>query len=102
MRSACGVQYHRSVTGSERTYLPAAGQDRYLWLYDPITRAFGFQRALGRLIDQAQLQAGHSVLDVGCGTGTLAMLIKKRHSSIGIVGLDPDPRALAIAQRKAG
>lgn len=89
------------MASSERTYLPAAGHDRYLWLYDPITRLFGFRRALGRLVDQAHLQPGDSVLDVGCGTGTLAVLISRRHRDIEIVGLDPDPKALSIAQQKA-
>ena len=89
------------MTSSERTYLPAAGHDRYLWLYDPITRVFGFRGALHTLIGQGQLQPHHRVLDAGCGTGTLAVLIKRRHPAIDVVGLDPDPNALAIAERKA-
>jgi ubiquinone/menaquinone biosynthesis C-methylase UbiE len=41
------------------------------------------------------------VLDVGCGTGTLAVLIKRLYPSVGVTGLDPDPRALSRAGRKA-
>lgn len=85
----------------ERTYLPATGHDRFLWLYDPITRLFGFRRALRRLIAQAQLEKGHAILDIGCGTGTLAVLIQCKHPTVEIVGLDPDPNALGIAKRKA-
>ncbi|MGH9411740.1 MAG: class I SAM-dependent methyltransferase [Vicinamibacterales bacterium] len=81
--------------------MPAAGRDGFLPLYDPFTRLFGFQRALRALIDQAELQRDHVVLDVGCGTGTLAVLIKRRHPTVDVIGLDPDPAALAIAQRKA-
>jgi ubiquinone/menaquinone biosynthesis C-methylase UbiE len=88
------------MTGA-RGYLPAAGRDLFLPLYDPITRLFGFQRALQALVAQAQLEPHHAVLDIGCGTGTLAVLIKRLHPRIGVTGLDPDPRALARAKRKA-
>lgn len=94
------LRYHQVVAIDERSYLPAAGHDRFLPLYDPITRLFGFRRALETLIGQAQLEADQSVLDIGCGTGTLAVAIKRRHPRIDIVGLDPDPKALAIARRK--
>ena len=66
-----------------------------------MTRLFGIQRALRSLLEQAQLQPGHAVLDVGCGTGTLAVLLKRRYPTVDVVALDPDPDALAIAQRKA-
>lgn len=83
------------------SYLPAAGKDAFLSLYDPITRLFGIQRALRSLLDQARLERDYRVLDIGCGTGTLAVLIKRRHPTIDVVALDPDPKALALAQRKA-
>jgi ubiquinone/menaquinone biosynthesis C-methylase UbiE len=38
---------------------------------------------------------------VGCGTGNLAILAKRLHPDAELFGLDPDPRALARAQRKA-
>jgi ubiquinone/menaquinone biosynthesis C-methylase UbiE len=41
------------------------------------------------------------VLDIGCGTGTFAMLIKQLYPNIEVTGVDPDPKALARAQRKA-
>jgi ubiquinone/menaquinone biosynthesis C-methylase UbiE len=41
------------------------------------------------------------VLDIGCGTGTLAILIKQLHPTVKVTGVDPDPRALARARRKA-
>jgi ubiquinone/menaquinone biosynthesis C-methylase UbiE len=85
----------------ERTFLPAAGHDLFLPIYDPFTKLFGFDRARRMLLDQAALQSHHRVLDVGCGTGTLAVLIKRLYPTIGVVALDPDPKALARAQRKA-
>ena len=87
---------------SERTYLPAAGHDVFLPFYDPIMRLFGGQAALRRLLDQAALQPGCAVLDVGCGTGTLAVLIGRLHPGVDVIAVDPDPKALARAERKAG
>jgi ubiquinone/menaquinone biosynthesis C-methylase UbiE len=85
----------------ERTFLPAAGRDVFLPLYDPFTRLFGFDGVRRVLLDQAALQPHFRVLDVGCGTGTLAILIKRLYPALEVVGLDPDPKALARARRKA-
>jgi cyclopropane fatty-acyl-phospholipid synthase-like methyltransferase len=84
-----------------RTFIPAAGHDWLLPLYDPLARLLGAASAHRHLVDQAQLQAGHRVLEIGCGTGNLTIQIKTRHPSVDVVGLDPDPKALARARRKA-
>jgi ubiquinone/menaquinone biosynthesis C-methylase UbiE len=49
----------------------------------------------------ARFASKRTVLDIGCGTGSLAVLIKKMHPEADVVGLDPDPAALSIGQRKA-
>ncbi len=85
----------------ERTFLPAAGRDVFLPLYDPFTKLFGFDAVRRALLDQAALQPHFRVLDIGCGTGTLAVLIKRLYPAIDVVALDPDPRALDRARRKA-
>jgi ubiquinone/menaquinone biosynthesis C-methylase UbiE len=86
---------------SEQTYLPAAGHDWLLPLYDPLTRLLGAQKARRMLLAQARLLPYERVLDVGCGTSALAVMIKEEHPSVDVVGVDPDPRALARAQAKA-
>jgi ubiquinone/menaquinone biosynthesis C-methylase UbiE len=90
-----------NMTNSERPFLPAAGHDWFLPLYDPVTRLLGVDTARQALLEQAALQRQHRVLDLGCGTGTLAVLIKRLYPTVDVVGLDPDPRALARAERKA-
>ena len=90
-----------SIGESPRTYLPAAGHDWFLPLYDPFVKLMGGDAARKPLLDQAALRPGHRVLDIGCGTGSLAVLIKRVHPDVDIVGLDPDPKALARARRKA-
>jgi ubiquinone/menaquinone biosynthesis C-methylase UbiE len=86
---------------SDRTFKPAAGRDIFLPLYDPLTRLFGFAGIQGALLRQAGLQPGFRALDVGCGTGTFAVTIKRENAAVDVVALDPDPKALARAQRKA-
>ena len=53
------------------------------------------------LIAQADLQPGLRVLDVGCGTGTLAVMLKQKHPQVTVVALDPDTKALQRAKHKA-
>lgn len=89
------------MTTSERPYLPAAGHHWLLPIYDPMTKLLGVDAARQALLDQARLKPRHRVLDVGCGTGSLAVLIKQRYPTVHVVALDPDARALARAERKA-
>jgi len=89
------------MQGSSRTYLPAAGEDWLLPLYDPVVKLLGGEAARKALLEQASLRPGQRVLDVGCGTGTMAMMVKRHYPEVDLVGLDPDPKALARAARKA-
>jgi SAM-dependent methyltransferase len=84
-----------------RAYLPAAGSDWALPLYDPFVKLFGGDAARKPLLEQGALGIARRVLDIGCGTGTLATLIKQRFPNVEVVGLDPDPKALDRAKRKA-
>src|SRR5262245_59587412 len=84
-----------------RTYLPAAGHDWLLPLYDPFVKLLGADEARRRLLDQASLRPGERTLDLGCGTGTFVVLINQLHPDVEVVGIDPDPKALARAAEKA-
>src|SRR4030095_16544466 len=55
-----------------------------------------------RVVDLARLQSGESILDVGCGTGTLAITAKQRVGPTGAVyGIDASPEMIARARKKA-
>jgi ubiquinone/menaquinone biosynthesis C-methylase UbiE len=84
-----------------RTYVPAAGHDGILPIYDPLVTVLGGNPTRRALVDQAAIRPGHRVLEIGCGTGSLVVLIKRVHPDVDVVGLDPDPKALDRARRKA-
>src|SRR5579875_489002 len=86
---------------ADRPYLPGAGLGWLLPLYDPLTRLIGIESAHRKLAGQAGLESARRVLEIGCGTGNLALLVKREHPGLEVVGLDPDPKALARAGRKA-
>jgi ubiquinone/menaquinone biosynthesis C-methylase UbiE len=88
------------MASTQRTFIPAATYDWLLPFYDPLSKLFGSEAAQRQLVEQAELQPDHRVLEIGCGTGTVLALIKSLHPSADVVGLDPDPKALARAQRK--
>lgn len=87
---------------SRQRYIPALG---FHWLtpyYDAVvgttTRERTFKKAL---IEQASLEPGHRVLDLACGTGTLAVWAKQSRPEADITGVDGDPAILSLAARKA-
>jgi len=86
---------------AERSYLPAMGKRWLLPLYDPLLKLLGVDKTNRRLIEQAELRSGFRVLDIGCGTGSLAVLIKRMNPEVEVVGVDPDPAALSLSERKA-
>ena len=72
--------------------------DLFVWLV-----SFGRERTYReKTLDLAKLESGESVLDIGCGTGTLAIAAKRRVGPAGTVnGVDASPEMLARAGRKA-
>jgi ubiquinone/menaquinone biosynthesis C-methylase UbiE len=87
--------------GNRHDYLPAAGPDAFLPAYDLLSRLLGMHKNYHALIAQAELQSGQKVLEIGCGTGNLTIRAKQAQPAADVIGSDPDPKALARAQRKA-
>ncbi len=82
-------------------YIPALGHDRLTPLYDPLQRWVMRESKFKRhLVSQAQIQAGYRVLDLGCGTATLTILIKQTQPGADVVGIDADPKVLEIGRAK--
>lgn len=75
---------------------------RFGALYDPVialTCREGEFRP--KVIEQMALRPGLRVLDLGCGTGTLAVAIAKAEPAASVVAVDADEKALRRARRKA-
>lgn len=72
--------------------------DVFLWVV-----SLGRERVYrGKTLDLADLKPGESVLDIGCGTGTLAIAAKQRVGPTGrVYGVDASREMLARATRKA-
>ena len=83
-------------------YLPAVRFDLLTPLFDVFVRATTRERIFKeRLLEQARLEDGLDVLDLGAGTGTLALWAKERVPGVRIRGLDGDPAIIRQATRKA-
>lgn len=85
-----------------KSFTPLLGASALSPFYDAaIGLATREGRWRGRLIAQMHLKADDRILDVGCGTGSLALMLKRRAPTAAVFGLDPDPKALEMARRKA-
>jgi ubiquinone/menaquinone biosynthesis C-methylase UbiE len=77
--------------------------------YGPVYDFVANVMTLGRLprmreeiLSLAGIRSGDQMLDVGCGTGSLAILAAKRVDGGGrVCGIDPAPRMIAAAMGKA-
>lgn len=94
------TEHRLHFPANRHDYLPAAGHDALLPGYDLMTRLLGMGRVYRSLIAQAELAAGHRVLEIGCGTGNLTIRTQRSCPASEVIATDPDPRALARAQRK--
>jgi ubiquinone/menaquinone biosynthesis C-methylase UbiE len=89
---------HRTPSTTGTVLHSAACYDLLVWLIT-LGRERVFREKVVRL---ARLQPGESVLDVGCGTGSLAIAAKRCIGPTGTVyGIDASPEMLARAGKKA-
>lgn len=87
---------------TNETYVPALRLRSLTRFYDPVVALTSREREFKRrLIDQLDPAPGQRILDLGCGTGTLAIAIAEREPGAVISGLDADPEMLGRAATKA-
>jgi ubiquinone/menaquinone biosynthesis C-methylase UbiE len=86
----------------QRGYLPALRFSALTRIYDPVVALTSRERRFKELlVEQAAPAPGQRILDLGCGTGTLAIQMKLREPDAEVVGLDADPAMLSQAREKA-
>lgn len=82
-------------------YIPALRFRSLTPLYDTVLRSFFPEAEIKRQVAVRAAGAGQRVLDLGCGTGTLAVTLRQMQTSGLIAGVDVDGAVLLKAQTKA-
>jgi ubiquinone/menaquinone biosynthesis C-methylase UbiE len=86
----------------EQRYIPAVRFSALTPLFDPLVRVTTRERTFKRrLLERAAARPGEDVLDLGAGTGTLALMLKATVPGTAVTGLDADQEILARARAKA-
>jgi ubiquinone/menaquinone biosynthesis C-methylase UbiE len=92
---------HHKTADAPKTAGSVIHWARYYDLFGKLI-SFGRDKAIRqKLIDLAAPQASETVLDVGCGTGTLAIALKPRVGEGEVHGIDASPEMIEVAKEKA-
>ncbi len=84
-------------------YIPALSFKWLTPLYDPLLKWIMREETFKhQLIQQANIQPNMKVLDLGCGTGTLTLMLKRAHPTAEVTGMDGDLQVLDMAREKSG
>jgi ubiquinone/menaquinone biosynthesis C-methylase UbiE len=86
-------------------YVPAAGRAGLTGAYDravALTMREGRWRPALVAAVAADLPDGGLAVEVGCGTGSLAIALAAARPDASVVGVDGDPQVLALARGKPG
>jgi ubiquinone/menaquinone biosynthesis C-methylase UbiE len=86
---------------SERAFTPATGRFDMTRFYDSIIALTRERLWRGLVAKHVAPQPDDVIVDVGCGTGSQAVLLQQTQPKARIIGVDPDEEVLALARRKA-
>lgn len=101
VRSTRRCEQATTSTMDRARYIPALRFDALTRFFDPIVRMTTRERTFKqRLVEQVAPRSGQRILDVGCGTATLAINLKLTCPGAEIVGVDGDPKVLELARAK--
>lgn len=87
---------------STNDYVPALGSAWATKFYDPIVRLTTRETEFKQfMLEHAEIRPNSSVLDLGCGTGTLSVALKLAFPDSALFAIDADEEILAKAKLKA-
>jgi ubiquinone/menaquinone biosynthesis C-methylase UbiE len=86
---------------SER-YVPAAGRALFTPVFDAVNAVTMRQpRWRPLLVERARAAGASRILDLGCGTGAMAISLARELRAVRVIGIDGDPAVLRLARAKA-
>jgi len=81
---------------------PAMINGAFTKYYDFFVDAFFVGKLLQKkTVSLINLKESKSLVDIGCGTGTLVIFLKEKYPQANITGVDPDLIVLGVARKKA-
>ncbi|MFD1933313.1 MULTISPECIES: class I SAM-dependent methyltransferase [Nonomuraea] len=86
---------------SQPTFTPALGRLGRTRLYDPVLVLTRERLWRSLVAMHVAPRPDDTIVDVGCGTGSQAVLLHRLEPQARIIGVDPDPETLALARRKS-
>jgi ubiquinone/menaquinone biosynthesis C-methylase UbiE len=89
------------MSEKDSKYIPAFSYSSLTPIYDSLMK-YAMRESVfkNRLANQVRLGKGRMMLDLGCGTATLTISIKKTFPETEAVGIDGDAEILKIAREK--
>jgi ubiquinone/menaquinone biosynthesis C-methylase UbiE len=86
----------------KKNYIPALTWNWLTPVYDFVLRFIMREQVFKQLlVKQVNPQPTDKILDLGCGTGTLTLMIQKQQPNADLTGLDSDEQVLKIARQKS-
>jgi ubiquinone/menaquinone biosynthesis C-methylase UbiE len=82
---------------TEEAFTPALGRFAPVRFYDFVAGLMRERVWRGLVVGYVVPQPDDVIVDVGCGTGSLALMLQRRQPEARIVGIDPDREVLKIA-----
>jgi ubiquinone/menaquinone biosynthesis C-methylase UbiE len=91
-----------NLNDEQNAFIPGLGHAGLTPLYDAaLATIFQEWRFRQPLVEAVDAHPGALVLEVGCGTATVSLLIQDRYPQAAVIATDIDGMMLAQAQRKA-
>ena len=91
------------MTETRPQFTPALGRHEFTGNYDRVVAVMTRERRWRqRMLDELVPVAGETIVDLGAGTGSFAVLVKDVCPDVRFIAVDPDPEVRAIAEAKPG
>lgn len=102
VQEICGMAVYCTVMADSTSFTPALGRAELTASYDHVIAVMTREKKWrSRLLQSIAPQPHELIVDIGCGTGTFAIMVAVTVPHARIIAVDPDPAVLALASKKA-